>query len=110
MSTRTFVGRCKRCKASARFEAERFEISLGVDRWGAKLRRIEYRAPWTGLRRETPNNDGSISVTCLCGGRAFFYPLIGREGTQKCGARCLNSTGHVCECKCKGANHGGAHV
>lgn len=110
MSTRTFVGRCKRCKASARFDAERIVTPLGVDRWGCKLQRVEYRAPWCGARLEQPNNNGSLSVRCLCGGFAYFFPLIGREGTQKCGARCRNSTGYVCECKCKGANHGGAHA
>lgn len=112
MSTRTFVGRCKRCKASARFEAERVVTPLGVDKYGAEMRRVEYRAPWceSTRRLESPNHDGSISVRCLCGGFGRFYPLTGREGKQKCGARCRSSTGHVCECKCKGANHGAAHV
>ena len=29
-----------------------------------------------------------------------------RASLHKCDARCQNSTGHVCECSCRGKNHG----
>jgi hypothetical protein len=106
----TFVGKCKRCKVAARFDAERVERVLGIDRWGAKIRKVRYVAPWCGEgRTEEPNNDGSLSVQCLCGGRASFSPLRGRVSGHKCNAKCLASTSGVCECACGGRNHGASH-
>lgn len=103
----TFVGKCLKCKTPARFDAERIERRLGIDRWGAVRRAFTYLAPWGKI--ETPNNDGSLSVACLCGGRARFAPLHGRVSEQKCGARCMASTGPSCECACGGKNHGRSH-
>lgn len=32
--------------------------------------------------------------------------MIVKKTAHKCGARCVSSTGHVCECACGGQNHG----
>lgn len=98
-----FVGKCKRCKTAARFEAPVVRTYIAQLGYGRTERRTWRAAPWG---TEQVNNDGSISVRCLCGGTAWFYRLIGRVTKQKCGARCMSSTGHVCDCSCGGHNHG----
>lgn len=37
--------------------------------------------------------------------RMIDYKII-RPSLHKCDARCLNATGHNCECQCGGKNHG----
>jgi hypothetical protein len=32
--------------------------------------------------------------------------MLVKKTAHKCGARCVSSTGHVCECACGGENHG----
>lgn len=45
--------------------------------------------------------------TCACGTEITLYPVAGRVvADHECGAKCLNSKGHVCECSCGGENHG----
>lgn len=98
----TFVGKCKRCKVAARFSAEvttrRFDRGYG--RVGYD---VQVAAPWGN---EKANDRGDVYVRCLCGGTAIFSRVIGRLSEHKCGAKCRNSTSGICECSCKGANHG----
>lgn len=60
-----------------------------------------------------PNSNGQkiwrwqTSHVCSCGKEVHLRPVAGRVSPDhKCGAKCLNSKGHVCECSCGGANHG----
>lgn len=77
----TWIARCPACKAHRRLE--RGET---VDIWGG---------------RPAPH--------CACGRTMTARLLRGHVSPDhKCGARCLASKGHVCECSCGGANHGTA--
>ena len=52
---------------------------------------------------------GTIDREC-CGRRFTLSPVQGRLApAHKCDARCLNATGHNCECACGGKNHGAGH-
>ena len=44
-------------------------------------------------------------VTC-CGQEMTAKVLKGTVNEHKCGAKCRNSKGHVCDCSCGGKNHG----
>lgn len=51
-------------------------------------------------------------VHCNAGCPRAFYasPVAGKySAKKKCNAKCLESTGHVCECSCGGKNHGAGH-
>lgn len=46
---------------------------------------------------------------CACGQAHFAERRIERpahSSNHKCNGKCRAATGHVCECSCKGANHG----
>lgn len=46
------------------------------------------------------------SVTC-CGKPVEIKAVKGTRNAEiECGAKCLSSKGHVCECSCGGKNHG----
>lgn len=51
-------------------------------------------------------------IRCECGGRVGkLLPLKAKISTKHvCGAKCLASTGHSCECSCGGKNHGAGHL
>lgn len=54
--------------------------------------------------------EGEVAVDCACGKALRFVDVKGTyRADKKCDARCLNSTGHVCECSCGGKNHGAGH-
>ena len=79
LTRRTWIARCPKCKAHARIEA------------GTR----------TAIWNKRP------AVACTCGASMSAKPLDGRVSeAHKCGARCLASKGHVCECSCGGKNHG----
>ena len=76
---RTWIARCS-CKAHRRIEK-----GTTVKMWNAKP-----------------------SVRCDCGKSMAAKLLRGTTSDHACGARCMGSKGHVCECSCGGANHGTA--
>lgn len=55
---------------------------------------IGYRAGTNGFKAED----------CVPVSRAISFKVDGSN--HKCDARCLNATGHNCECSCGGKNHG----
>lgn len=68
-----------------------------------------------------PRHDGSVYTSAKhftgllpCGQRVQVQRAIQRKANpsmHKCGARCLNATGFLCECACGGKHHGaGAFV
>ena len=76
---RTWIARCPACKAHSRIES-----GETVSMWN--------RRP---------------DVKCECGRTMTAQLLRGFVNhAHQCGARCLSSKGHVCECSCCGANHG----
>jgi len=55
---------------------------------------------------------GSLCLVCRkCGGRVRAKPVRGTyKASVVCNAKCVGSTGCVCECSCGGKNHGGANA
>jgi hypothetical protein len=54
---------------------------------------------------------GSIVTVCRTCGRNLYARLVRGKFSAKheCSAKCLASTGTVCECSCAGKNHGAAY-
>lgn len=97
----TYLGKCKGCRSPKRALCEVVRVYDAHLGYGRTERRTERRKP-----------DGQIftgdyfSLPCACGRNVLMQRVIGRKSDHKCGAKCINSTGHICECSCKGANHG----
>lgn len=55
---------------------------------------------------------GSNCLSCRkCLKAVYAKPVRGKFSTKHvCNAKCLASTGTVCECSCAGKNHGAAYV
>ena len=57
--------------------------------------------------RDTYMIRGFVCRVCECGGYATGQRVNGKLSAKKmCDARCMGSTGVVCECSCEGENHG----
>lgn len=53
---------------------------------------------------------GGIVYVCTCGVPCRARPVLGKYNPGKaCNAKCQASTGHQCECSCRGKNHGAGH-
>ncbi len=113
MRTDHFLGRCKRCKATARVTpiveeaAKRKTRTGGVFGWERTITTLRLRLP-DGRRVATHDEMGDrYGVPCLCGAHVEFQRIYGHKSEVKCGGKCRSARGHVCECSCEGANHGG---
>jgi hypothetical protein len=119
----TFIGRCRACKVSRRFDA--FTVasttrSLGRDRFGYE------RKAWTrtftiagaepfvvgagSSATERSDRPGSLWLTCPAGHSVEFRRLKGHVTDQACGAKCMGATGPSCDCSCGGHKHGASHA
>jgi hypothetical protein len=109
--TNLFIGRCKVCKTTRRIEApvaQKYEVQLGYGRTEIRVRRVLPDG-------KTVEGNWRFHVPCnVCPPRnGFGYTrsvefnlILGRVTDHECNAKCMASTGHVCECSCGGANHG----
>ena len=54
------------------------------------------------------NEDGTRAVALTCCGTYVKARTVkgSYRADVKCGAKCLSSRGHLCECSCGGKNHG----
>ena len=69
-----------------------------------------YRSDLIGPVSTSEKRIGDVALTCTCGKHVWMRDVKGTyRAEKKCDARCLNSTGHVCECSCGGKNHGGGN-
>ena len=76
---RTWICRCRSCKAHMRIEP-----GTAVEMW-----------------------NGKPAISCECGaGTMVAKPLTARTTDHECGAKCVSAKGPACECSCGGANHG----
>jgi hypothetical protein len=104
----TFLGKCKRCKTPRRIKApvaRKYQAQLGYGRTEWKV----FRALPSGRTIEGGSRFYVVCETCKEQGAQRMVEMNriqGRKAEHKCGAKCLNSTGFVCECSCGGANHG----
>jgi hypothetical protein len=95
-STRRYNGKCKACKRAhsilRTFDCTESRSTVKIER------------PYRTERETTPVN--ARGVAC-CGRAVKMLPVKGTKRPEiACGAKCLNGTGHVCECACGGRNHG----
>lgn len=106
MKTKAFLGKCKCCKGAVRIEApesRRVEAHLGYGRRETRVyRRLPNGAEVQGYDR--------FFAPCLCGKSVEFRMVRGIVTAHECNAKCMSSTGFVCECSCGGKNHGASHA
>ncbi len=106
----TFIGRCKGCKSVRRISApvvRKYEASIGYGRKEWKVfRQVSGRTIEGGSRFYLPCEVCQPNPISGTPRSVEFNRIIGRKTEHKCGAKCLNSTGFVCDCSCGGANHG----
>jgi len=62
-------------------------------------RTIGSAAQWDASRK-------ALYIHCQCGQNVFGENFKMSVSAHKCGAKCISSKGHICECSCGGANHG----
>lgn len=89
---------CRACKKFAS-ELASLEIRFGYGAYG-KIVRNERFLNADGTSRH------NVRRTCECGHEMGYEIVKGRKTETPCGAKCLSSKGHVCECSCGGKNHG----
>ena len=115
----TFIGCCKRCKLSRRFESEVLGTRHGDAGYGRKTwtrtHSVLAAAPFVGSDiktevREFHDRPGAIWLKCPAGHSVEFKQVRGTVTEQQCGARCMSSTGPSCDCACGGKNHGMSHA
>lgn len=98
--TQRVNGKCRTCKRG--FSRVR---TFTTQRW-ERYTLCGFKSGTTVL---TDSEISAPEVTC-CGRRVS---MIGVKGvynpSKKCDARCTDATGHNCECKCGGKNHGAGH-
>jgi len=106
--TRRIIWKCGRCKSVVAHDYKATKRLLGVDRvWGTAnwSRTIETREV-DGLVR-----DASWDAACPnCKSHRKSATVVGTVTEHECDARCMASTGPVCECSCGGKNHGRNHL
>jgi hypothetical protein len=119
MSNTTWIVTCRKCKLTRRFEAPEVSRRTVVVRghypsvtaretYDATLSTVA-AAPFTSrgdVAVDEHDRRGSIWLKCPAGHSCEAHRMIGRTTEHKCGAKCVNSKGHVCECACGGKNHG----
>jgi hypothetical protein len=96
-STRREIACCRKCnRVATQVVAQTTERTLRSDMIGEVSRKV--------------TREGNAPRGMECCGRSWdFHRVQGAKNTTKCGARCRNSKGHVCECECGGKNHGCGH-
>jgi hypothetical protein len=103
----TFLGRCKRCKTARRIVAP-VSRKYETKSYGRTEHKVFRRLP-NGREIEAGSRFWIECERCAATSIRRLVEMNrieGRKSEHKCGARCLNSTGFVCECSCAGANHG----
>ncbi len=108
-AARRWIGRCRACKASRKLEGT-IVIALGTSRTHNHTGdRAALGFDGKVYTTRTIGYADLILVRCTGCVRFVLVKLV-TEGTKEskhtCGARCVNATGPMCDCKCKGANHG----
>jgi hypothetical protein len=101
MKTTRYIAKCKTCSThtSALVSADDFRAAQMFE----------------GFPKTQPEPAGRFrfvnGFSCVlcrgCSKPRIAKPVAGKISVKHvCGAKCLNSTGHVCECSCGGKNHG----
>lgn len=100
-----WVGACKACR-----KARRVEGVLAIGRKDSRDEQIVVSGTSGYRTAEHGSNPTVLFVSCACSQRVklerVYDAVKPGKARHECGARCQNSTGPACECRCKGANHG----
>lgn len=98
MKETRYIAKCKACNC----------VTSGLSS-GQNMRRIKSDPQRTGS--VYTHHMGSIVMDCRkCGAPKYANPVRGKFSSKhECNAKCLSSTGTVCECSCAGKNHGASH-
>lgn len=100
---RRWVGRCKTCR-----KAHRVDGVLARGRFGG----CDHDIAISGERAFCTADQGAKVYVACCGARVRLERVYDdhkpNRPRHECNAKCLASTGPACECKCRGANHGGS--
>jgi hypothetical protein len=111
--TRTIrlVGRCKTCKTGHAVElVETLHPYKSRDKFGWERTLNRYSYEIDGLRGASANKLTHHKIAPSCGHAVTLRRIEGVVSEHVCNAKCLASTGHVCECSCGGKNHGASHL
>lgn len=97
-----WVGRCRNCKAGVHVDGTPMRdkrgdtLVIGVDGLAYTTRVL--------------NSTESVNLYHACGRWVLLRRVRdgGKPDSKRhvCGARCTNATGPMCDCRCRGANHG----
>lgn len=114
-----YIGRCYNCRRAASTsvvgiapsEVTTHGVGLAAGKVFVNTVYSATTAAGIGLRA-FKHADGtfSVSAACKCGWHVTCQPVRGRVSHHKCGPKCVNATGHDCECQCGGKNHGRGHA
>jgi hypothetical protein len=98
--TRRWIAKCKRCKTFMSTLAS--NINRADENLGSMFRD---GAGESGCF-------GNLVIRCRCCGKARLANPVRGILSEKhvCNAKCLSSTGTICECSCGGKNHGASHT
>lgn len=109
-SSRRFIGKChKSCGAALAVDTQVTTVrEYGRD--GIRVTASRSMARFSdGTSQQVWN--GRVSLPCTkCSRSILLSSVCGIVTEHKCGAKCLNSKGHVCECSCGGKNHGAGYL
>jgi len=101
-----WVGRCKTCRTAHRVDG-------AVARGRSRGHYDDVVVSGTRCYRTALSGPNALFIPC-CGTRVKLERIYDSSKPGKprheCNAKCMTSTGPSCECKCKGANHGGSAV
>lgn len=94
-----YIARCNACDVSTSALANVFD-----------RQEIQRNRPAPGVVYMHPRT-GDFVLNCRSCGEARIARLVRGKYSKKiaCTAKCMESTGFVCECSCAGRNHGGAY-
>jgi hypothetical protein len=101
VSATRYIAKCKACGC----------VSSGLLVGNVKAPQSPYDLTPPGVVHYHPRT-GSLSLVCRkCGVSRVAKAVRGVYSAQhECSAKCMSSTGTVCECSCAGRNHGGAYA
>jgi hypothetical protein len=91
--TDTYIGTCTVCKRTSKTTGDRV-TTYGSQRFAPCPQGCTHRAPGT-------NRDGKRASVEYHQIQGTYNPRI------RCGFKCQTATGRICECSCRGVNHGG---
>jgi hypothetical protein len=115
-SNPNYIGKCraKGCR-HATLVARADVQDLDSGRWAKSARtgeKVLLTLDGRSYDRTRPFILNGVAVTARCPDHGVYrlQAVRGKLAPEhKCDARCMNATGHNCECSCGGANHGLAH-